>query len=197
MGQLRTPSLIGKACAPIYLAACLGRLPPNVRLGWQTRSNLDYRSHVVSSSVFFRLLSARTLSGRTGTAIDGRVIKFHGFSFPPSALRWSKVSHRLRLSTRENTGLCLALSAFFSHASFPSYSSSLSFLPWKDSRHRVMNIIVVARRSDLTNRHGLAIATQVNIVSRISFSRRLIHLTPALFSVSFRSFDVTEPDTQL
>ena len=51
-------------------------------------------------SLLFRLLSARPLSGRTGTAIDGRVIKFHGFSVPPSALRRSKVSHRLRLSTR-------------------------------------------------------------------------------------------------
>ena len=64
-------------------------------------------------SLLFHLLSARTLSGRTGTAIDGRVTKFHGFSVPPSALRQSKVSHRLRLSTRENTGLCLALSTFF------------------------------------------------------------------------------------
>ena len=53
LGKLHTPSLIGKACAPIYLAACLGRLPPNVRLGWQTRSNLDYRSHVVSSSICY------------------------------------------------------------------------------------------------------------------------------------------------
>ena len=41
------------------------------------------------------------------------------------------------------------------------------------------------------------VATQVNIVSRVSFARRLIHLTSAHFSASFRSFNVTVPDTQL
>ena len=127
------------------------------------RSNWDYEANflrknilcslslLVSPSSVSRLLSARTLR-RSGPPRLMVAYYIHGFSVPPSALRRSKVSHRLRLSMRERPGFVLHFPLSSSHDLFPSYSSSLSFLPRQDSRHRVMNIAVVARRSVSTIR---------------------------------------------
>ena len=93
------------------LGVSLGRLPPDVHSNWDYRRSppeeTDFVLSLSASPSVSRLLAIcedSDLGRRTSTAIDGRVMKFHGFSVPPSALRRSKVSHQPRLSMREKPG---------------------------------------------------------------------------------------------